>query len=247
MMQVASSKATSGGVVSPIHFLVSNSARECGVVNPVVCLIHNVRSTKEAGMYDAPISDLMRRIGDIRAHVLPSKEVQGFRELYARINSSVTPAGERFLQSLTAKPFPRYGNLIDAYNIVALETVSPFGMHDAKELLDSKGPLVFKRALGNEEIHPAFKKEKATIPQGDFTYGIERDGKFVPFAWLGKEDVDSKAHQVSKKTQALLFTAIGNQYTSIERNVELCQRVFAMIKLSCPDAKMDILTPQFIN
>lgn len=245
-MHVASSTAASGVVAHPMQFLVSNSARECGVVNPVVCLIHNVKSTKEAGMYDAPISDLMKRIGDIRANVLPSKEVQGFRELYARINSSVTPAGERFLQSLAAKPFPRYGNLIDAYNIVALETVSPFGMHDAQELLDSKGPLIFRRALGNEEIIPAFRKDKSKIPQGDFTYGIERDGKFVPFAWLGKKDVDSKAHQIGETTQALLFTAIGNQYTSIERNVELCQRVFAMIKLSCPDAKMDILTPKFI-
>ena len=231
-----------------MQFLVSNEARACGVVNPVVCVIKNVQKTATAEMYDGEISNLISRIKEIQDKILPSKEVIGFRELYAQIGSSVLPAGERLLQTCVSKAaFPRYGNLIDAYNIVALETVSPFGMHDAKELINAKGPLIFKRAAGTEKIIPAFKKAEVTIPKGDFTYGIENKEGFTPFAWLGKEDVDSKKHQLSSKTKALLFTAIGNQYTSLERNVELCQRVFDLIKLSCPEAEIDILTPEFID
>lgn len=231
------------------QFLVTQGAKKCGVLNPVVCVIRNVHNkSKKSASYDQSIADLMKNIEKIKNEILPSEEVQAYRELYKEIDSDVTPAGERLLTSCMNKGFPRqYGDLVDAYNMVALETVSPFGMHDAKELLESEGPLIFKRAEGNEEIMPAFKKEKCTLPQGDFTYGVKKGEQFIPFAWLGQEDVDSKNHQLKKSTKAVLFTAIGNKHTSLERNMDLCKRVFNLLLLVHKEAVMEIYTPTFID
>jgi len=234
-----------------MQFLVTNAARECGVVNPVICVIENVKMIEDPEtnkVYDAQITELMDRIADIRKEILNTDEVQGFRELLKTIGREVVPAAERLLNSCEKKKnFPRYGNLVDAYNIVALRTLHSFGMHDAKELLNGERTLIFRRASGDEKIVPSYKTKEETIPQGDFTYGIEVEGRFIPFAWLGKKDVDSDNHKLGQGTTSMLFTAIGNKHTSMERNMQLCDEVFQLIQLTSSEASMQILKPTFFN
>lgn len=235
-----------------LAFHVTNEAKEKGVKNPVVCLIKNVvwKATEECKVYDEIIENLMEKISEIRKHTFESEEVKGFKKLYSNIGSKVVPAGEKFFLNCEKNNFfKRYGNLVDAYNILALETVSPFGMHDASEIVNNESPvLLFKRASGGEQIIPAFKNKGEKIPKGDFTYGTVSNDKFNSYAWLGKKDVDSKDYQIKgEKTKHLLFTAIGNEYTSQERNIELCNKVFELIKKSCPEATLEICLPKFID
>lgn len=233
-----------------MRFVVSNAARECGVAQPVVCIIKGVKRQEKTKTYDIHIKELMGRIDKIKTETLPSQEVQGFRELYSTVGSKVEPAGERLLRICSERSFTQYSNLVDAYNLVALEYITPIGVHDAKDLLESKGPLFFRRAKGDEKILPSFSKKgtpSETIPQGDFTYGIKKDETFTPFAWLGQKDTDSEDYRINKKTKAILVTMIGNKYTTLERNAELCQKVLDLIKLSCPAAEMEILYPEFVE
>lgn len=229
-----------------IRFQVTESARESGIANPVVALFTNVSVKKLAPEYDEKISDLMNRLPEIQ-ELVSSDYVQGFRRLYQGIGSEITPVGENLLKNcMERNKFPRYGNLVDAYNIVALENVTPIGVHDAKKLIEN-GTLIFRRAYGDEKIVPAFKKEQFTIPKGDFTYGImSSNGTFDPFAWLGKQDTDSKPYQLTSKSKNFLFTAIGHQETTLEKNVSLCSEAFNYIKMSCPGAKMEVIMPEFI-
>lgn len=230
-----------------MKFLVTNTAREIGIENPVVCLYRNVCVKKKATEYDPLVAHLMERIGEIRERMAPTKEVQGFHTLYASLGSKVVPAGENLLKNcMQKKKFPRYNNLVDAYNIVALENVACLGVHDAEDFMKS-GLLIFRRAHGNEEIIPSFKENKYTIPKGDLTYGISTEKGFDPFAWLGQKDVDSGKYQLTDKTTNILLTAIGHAQTSQEHNSRLCHQTFEMLKMTCPDVSMEMILPEFID
>ncbi|MBS0655848.1 MAG: hypothetical protein JSR46_08735, partial [Verrucomicrobia bacterium] len=103
-----------------MRFLVSNQARDLGIANPVVCLYRGVAQVENTDVYNELKDDLMSRIDHIRTEVVPTDAVQGFRKLYANVNSKVQPAGERLVETCKKKGvFPNYGNLVDAYNIVA--------------------------------------------------------------------------------------------------------------------------------
>lgn len=232
-----------------MRFLITQAAKEIGVYHPVVALFKGVKKA-DSSVYNAIIDDLMARITTIKETVFPRADVRGFRELYKDLgHKKVVPAGEKLLKNCERKgEFPRYGNLVDAYNIVAFEEVTPIGVHDGECLLAPDATLIFRRAIGDEKIVPAFKDKEFTIPKGDLTYGIQTaEGRFDPFAWLGKQDTDSKPYQLKEETTTMLLTAIGNKHTSEEHNRMICQKAFDLLKLSCPDVTMELYTPEVIE
>lgn len=231
-----------------MRFLITSSASQIGVPNPVIAVFQGVKKG-DASVYDAIIAQTMEKIGHIKQEVLPRADVVGFRNLYEALgHRKVVPAGEKLLRRCEQKGFPRYGNLIDAYNIVALENVTPIGVHDAGCLLHPDATLLFRRAQGNEEMVPAFEEKSQTIPRGDLTYGtISAEKKFLPFAWLGKKDVDNREFQLKDETTTMLLTAIGNMATSEELNRRICLTAFDLLKMSCPDVTMELYTAEVID
>ncbi|MBS0655996.1 MAG: hypothetical protein JSR46_09480, partial [Verrucomicrobia bacterium] len=93
----------------------------------------------------------------------------------------------------------------------------------------------------------SFKTKEIKLRKGDFTYGVKQDDQFDPFAWLGKEDVDNSKYQLKKETTTMLLTAIGHATTTQEHNVDICERVFKLIKMTCPDATMELCYPEFFD
>ncbi|MES2198538.1 MAG: hypothetical protein V4489_00005, partial [Chlamydiota bacterium] len=138
----------------------------------------------------------------------------------------------------------RHGPLVDSYNMVALSNVEGLGCHDVSSF-PKDFTLFFKRALGDEEIHVDIKKKKKITP-GDLTYGVREGSLFTPLAWLGKQDKDNARYRLNEETTAMMLTAIGNAETSLDYNVKVCQDVYENIKLSSPDAKMELRIGQFI-
>lgn len=229
-----------------MRFIITESARIIGVPNPVVALFRNIGKA-EASVYDAKIKELEASLERIRQEVLPREDVQGFRELYQTLgHKKVVPAGERLLSSCEKRGFPRYGNLVDAYNIVALSDVTPIGVHDAASLIDREVTLLFRRAVGTETMVPSFHDKPYSIFRGDLTYGLFENGEYSPFAWLGKKDVDNSAYQLREDSTSMLFTAIGNAKTSEALNRRLCEDAFAMLRMSCPEATMELFTAEVV-
>ncbi len=231
-----------------MRFYLTHEANALGIAYPVIALYENVSQKKEvSSLYDPAINDVMSRITDIKTNILPTKEVQGFRELIKGLGySKVEPAGERLLNGcIRKKAFPRYGNLVDAYNIAGLEYVAGLGVHDAEKLADVE--LIFKRAHGTEKMIPSFEENEKIVAKGDFTYGFNKDGAFVPLAWLGKKDVDNRDFQLKPETKSFILTAIGNMHTSQEHNIKICERTFELLKIGCPDVVMKILIPENIK
>ena len=58
---------------------------------------------------------------------------------------------------------------------------------------------------------------------------------------MGKEDIDSDSFKVENSTKLIFIMAIGNENTSSKSNTEICKSVYDNIKLSCPNAELEIL------
>lgn len=231
-----------------MRFFVTQAAREVGIVHPVIALYKNVRVDPTVNsLYDPHVRDVMSKIKEIRNNVLPTPEVQGFRTIIQGLGyPKVDPAGERVLGGCERRgELKRYGNLVDAYNIVALEYVAGLGVHDASRVQDVD--IIYRRSHGDEKMIPAFETGEKTVKKGDLCYGYHSEGKFIPFAWIGKKDVDNSLFQLNDETTSFILTAIGNDKTSSEHNTEICERAFELLKVGCPDATMELLYPTFIN
>lgn len=231
-----------------MRFFVTEAAREVGIVNPVIALYRNVFVAPEASkLYDPHVDEVMRKVKSIRENVLPTPEVQGFRTIIQGLGyPKVDPAGERILNGCERRnEFKRYGNLVDAYNIAALEYVAGLGVHDAGRVQDVD--IIYRRAHGDEKMVPAFEKGEKTVKKGDLCYGYHHEGKFVPFAWIGKKDVDNSEFQLNNESTSFILTAIGNDKTSSEHNTQICKRAFELLKVGCPEATMELLYPTFIS
>lgn len=230
-----------------MRFLVTCSARDVGIVHPVVAIYRNINPKADASVYDEAIAALTSRIEEIREKKLTTPEVLGYRTLYTKLGyPGITTAGERLLNICSEKGFGRFGPLVDAYNLVALNNVEGLGCHDVSSL-DRDATLIFRRATGGEKIFVGSNKKPSSIPQGDLTYGFDLDGTFTPLAWLGKKDSDNAKYRLTEDSKAMLLTAIGNEATSQEYNETVCHDVFENLKKSCPDVEMELLVGEFIE
>jgi DNA/RNA-binding domain of Phe-tRNA-synthetase-like protein len=168
--------------------------------------------------------------------ILSRPEVNGFKELFARMGySKQTPAGHRLIESFRQRGFKSYNNIVDAYNIASAQFGSGLGMHDATEV--TKAIHVF-RASGVEQIIPLFKSDSVKITKGDLVYS---SGDRI-LAWLGKRDLDSNAFKITDDTDSVLLIVLGNAATSENYNRSVCLKVLNLIQKTCPSA-----TVEFVN
>ncbi len=226
-----------------LRLVVSENVQKLGILHPIACLIKNVTvQPGKAVALDEEIETLMGKIATQRDQFLNKPEVQGFRSLFNAMGyADQTPAGERLFDSFAQRGFKRIDNIVDAYNVVALETVSGLGMHDADKFLEESKPLYVWRAEGGEKIIPMFDKKYRKVKKGDILYGMKDENMARPIAWLGKRDKDSDEFKVTKDTTSLLFVVLGNEKTTKEYNNNICQRTLDLIKLSCPEAEMEMV------
>lgn len=233
-----------------MRFLVTNEAKNTGVFHPVVAIFGNIKQMhgEDTKVYDPIIEESVARITQIREEKLHTPQVQGYAELFRNLDpsySKLVPAGQRLVNNFEKNGFKRYGNLVDSYNLVALQGIESIGTHDARALHNVD--LIFKRALGTEKMIPSFRKKEEKIKKGDLTYGFYESGVFKPLAWLGKRDEDNSEFQLKPDTTSMLVTAIGNMHTSVEHNIQILEKTYEYLKMTCPDATMEIHVGEFID
>ena len=219
---------------SSVH--IHKDALELGICFPTVCMIQNVSVVQQVTALDDDISQLMQTLTSCPETILGRSEVRGFRELFAMMGySKQLPAGERLIESFRRRGFKHFNNLIDAYNIASALFGAGIGMHNGSTL---KTDMEVYRADGNEMIVPLFKSSKVTIKKGDLVYGQS----LHPYAWLGERDVDSDEFKITDETTSLLLVVLGNAATSAAYNRDTCDKVFDLIKKTCPNAVAEFLT-----
>lgn len=229
-----------------MSFFVTKSAKDAGIINPVVAIYTGINGRADSKVYDAYVATAIARLPNIKEDAPRKPEFIGYRTLYETLGyPNIKTAGERLVDVTEKKGFGRFGPLVDSYNLVALNNAEGLGCHDVSDL-PKDFDLVFKRALGIEKIHVKPDKTKKITP-GDLTYGVNIGGSYVPFAQLGKSDIDNASRRVGENTQAMLLTAIGNGATSQEYNIKVCEDVLNNLRLSSPEAEMELRVGVFVE
>ncbi|WNG20891.1 phenylalanine--tRNA ligase beta subunit-related protein [Cystobacter fuscus] len=214
--------------------IVHKTAYELGIKNPVACILDGVlvREGRQEAL-DEPVA----RVVEMIQAGLPQQrpETAGFADLFEALGySQQLPAGQRLVEGITRKGFPRYNNVVDAGNVVSAMYCSGLGLHDASGLRDD---LVVGRATGEEEIIPLFKNKPQRLGAGDLLYAS--GGR--PLAWLGRRDVDAHDFRIVNDTRSLLCIALGNARTGRDFNQEICEHFIRLIRLTCPDVTVRFL------
>lgn len=222
--------------------VIHTSIRNLGVKNPVACIFRNVKVVENYGtVLDSRINDLMDEMKSKRDAFLAKPETTGFRGIFTKMGyEQLIPAGERLFDAVHGKGFKRIDNIVDSYNIVACESVAGLGMHDATKFLASSDPFVVWRAQGKEQIIPFGREKGEKVKAGDMVYGLHGEKDDLA-AWLGKRDKDSNEWKVTAATTSLLFIVLGNENTTEAFNKEICTKTFELLKLTCPEATMEML------
>jgi DNA/RNA-binding domain of Phe-tRNA-synthetase-like protein len=220
--------------------IVHSSAYELGIRNPVACVIDGV--TVQEGRVerlDLPVTQTVEMIQAGLPLQLP--EAAGFSELFERMAyPQQTPAGKRLVESIAAKGFPRYNNIVDACNVMSARYCSGIGLHDASAI---RNDILVSRALGQEEIVPLFKDKPQRVRQGDMIYSCE--GRLL--AWLGKRDVDSNDFRITNETRSLLCIVLGNARTERAFNQNICEGFIELIRLTCPEVSARFLETEVLR
>jgi hypothetical protein len=135
----------------------------------------------------------------------------GYRQLLTALGyPETTPAGERLRALVGSRPWQGHGGIIDAVSVASVISGGGIGLHDLAGVRE-EATLLVRRSPGGERIVPAFSTRSRPIPQGDLTYGVQLpDGGFEPFAWLGKRDTDSAAHQIQPESRRVCVVALGH-------------------------------------
>lgn len=224
------------------RLIVDADAFALGIINPVACVIEDVRVLVGSDALDNEIEVLMQELSREAENILARSEVKAFNELFERMGyPRQKPAGQRLVESLLRNGFKRYNNLVDAYNIASTLFGSGLGMHDVTRIKEQQANVEVVRARGDEKIIPLFKKEPVSVVRGDLIYGIAPSGEMSLLAWLGKRDVDSDEFKVGDDTTGLLLVALGNAATSEAYNRMACLKTFQLIGQTCPDARITFL------
>lgn len=221
--------------------VVYPEARQLGVHNPIACVIDNVRVFDSSGLLDDDIQQLMRSLAERFATVKNSLEFRGFAEMFLRMGyENQLPAGQRLVDGFLKRGFKKFNNIVDAYNIVSASNACGIGMHDADKASSVGQNVDIFCSTGTEKIVPMFKTASSTLCAGDLAYGyFGRES--IPFAWLGKKDIDSEEYKVTDETTKLLLLVTGNSRTSEEFNRCICQSVFSLVRKTCQEAEITYL------
>lgn len=214
--------------------IVHGSAHELGIRNPVACLLDGI-SVRE-GRWESLDPPVARAVERVQAGLPQQRpEAAGFITLFEALGyPQQLPAGQRLIEGIVRKGFPRYNNIVDAGNVMSAMYCSGIGLHDASGL---HGDIVVSRATGEEEIVPLFKNKPQRVRQGDLVYGS--GGRLL--AWLGRRDVDSHEFRIVNETRSLLCIVLGNALTRHTFNQEICEGFIQLIRLTCPEVKVQFL------
>lgn len=214
--------------------IVHKTAYDVGIKNPVACIIDGVLVQEgRQEPLDQPVAGAVEMI---QAGIpLRRPETEGFTDLFEALGySQQLPAGQRLVEGITKKGFPRYNNVVDAGNVVSAVYCSGLGLHDASGLQED---IVVGRATGEEEIVPLFKNKPQRLKAGDLLYAS--GGRLL--AWLGRRDVDSHDFRIVNGTRSLLCIALGNARTGRAFNQEICEEFIRLVRLTCPDVTFRFL------
>lgn len=221
--------------MSPPQLRLTCHVQDVGIASAVACRIDHVIVQSSAPELDSEVRRLEATIERDPDAMFEPPEVQGFQTLFDDLGyPRQVPAGRRLVESIASRGFPRYNNLIDAYNIASASHVAGLGMHDAALLIPGSDVIV-ARAAGEERITPLFKSKSVLVREGDVVYA-PLNSRDSPMAWLGKKDVDSDAYKVSDRTQSVFLIALGNKATDTAYNAAVCRETLRLVQLSCPDA-----------
>jgi DNA/RNA-binding domain of Phe-tRNA-synthetase-like protein len=225
--------------MSQICLKIDQAAANVGLESAAAAVISPVSVSADATALDHDIAQVESLVRSDSIE-LDSPEVRGYRELFAELGySAQTPAGERLIQRVRDRGFPRYGNVVDAYNLVAVRYGCGIGVHDANELAPGDEIRV-ARAAGGERIRSLGQSRERPVTEGDVIYGLARMPN-RPMAWLGKRDVDSAEWSVTASTTKLLVVVLGNRATSRDMNEQALRDVADLIKRSSISAVAEIV------
>ncbi|MFD7244536.1 hypothetical protein [Streptomyces massasporeus] len=167
----------------------------------------------------------------------------GYRRLLAALGyPETTPAGERLRALVSSRPWQGHGGVVDAVTIASAVIGGGIGLHDLAGVPEG-ATLLVRRSPGGERIVPAFSSRARPIPQGDLTYGTQLpDGSFEPFAWLGKRDTDSAAHQVKPESRQVCVVALGHPEDTPEHTESVITTVTKVLELLGITARVTAMT-----
>ncbi|MDI3389359.1 hypothetical protein QIS99_24635 [Streptomyces sp. B-S-A8] len=134
----------------------------------------------------------------------------GYADLFAVLGYPDTvPAGARLRELAATRELRSHGLVVDVVSAATLFHGGGIGLHQLPDE-DAEADFLVTRAKGSERMVPAFSKKSRPVPEGDLLYGAAHpDGRFHPYAWLGRRDCDAADRQLTEDSRRALLVALG--------------------------------------
>ena len=202
-------------------FVVSQDCIELGL-RAGALILRNVQITRSSPEQRQTIDDLARQVG---AQFSTPAEVRGLPELvklYEILRQvglrprSHPPSTQRLLEfALKQGILPSVNNLVDAYNLISVQSKCSLGAHDLDQL---RLPVQLRLFCGNERFRPLGGDEETWANRGEFGY-IDSSDRVI--CRLDSEQADFS--RVTERTSNVLLII---ESTTVHKAQQL-ERVFA--------------------
>jgi DNA/RNA-binding domain of Phe-tRNA-synthetase-like protein len=149
-------------------------------------------------------AEVRRRFTDIAA-IRDAPEVRAFTRIYESVGANPrrqTPSCQRLLESIWKRgDLPRINSLVDAYNLVSVESRLSLGAHDLGRV---ELPVHLRIVDGDEPFTPLGASRSGAVKSGEFAY-VDARGRVI----CRLDHVQAEFSKVTERTSDALVIVEG--------------------------------------
>ena len=192
-----------------INFEASSDIRALGIQGAYFTVSFDPAKANAAGIAKL-LAKTQQAIRSNKTDLASDEILLGFRDLHAKVgvsNRKHIASPENLLGLIQdGRDLSSINPIVDAYNIVSLETKLALGAHDTSQIT---GPIAFRLTNGHEDFTPLGSDEKKVIGKGEYAYIDEGRNEVI----CRLETRQGARTKVTKDSSECFFIVQGNQAT----------------------------------
>ena len=200
-------------------FYIEPKLKEMGI-KAVAAIFENVNIANKNNQLEKLKKEVIERINSKK---LNKQILDGYKEFYN--NREFIPAAESVINIIKKNGrFPNINTVVDAYNIVSIESLLSIGAHNLSKI---RGEIAFKITSGNEKFTPLGENKNIKIEAEEYAF---MDDEKILCRFDVKQCDETK---ITKNTKSFIIYVQGNKETSEEYLENNLVKVCNLIKQIC--------------